>query len=256
MSEPRTEAGRSLLDEGDVTIAGGSMREYILAIEEEAVARPFDETGAWERLREAVAIVLHRWKHPTFRMGEQGCRCRADAAMAVDIAQPELTADQPPHSDARHIAGYREDCPACIWLDDSIAARPSDETGAWEALRAVRDELFDFDVPATPERAMEIKEQVYAALAANQPEPTRGADPGLREDIERILSVYDASWNDIEAGVGSAESMEYVRQALAANPAPAGPLTCAGCGDYIAGEFYHSECQRGLARLAPAAEEA
>lgn len=39
-----------------------------------------------------TARALHRWRHPTYRLGEQGCRCRADAEMAVEIVEAERAA--------------------------------------------------------------------------------------------------------------------------------------------------------------------
>lgn len=34
---------------------------------------------------EIAATALHRWKHPTYDLGEYRCRCREDAEMAVRL---------------------------------------------------------------------------------------------------------------------------------------------------------------------------
>ena len=44
-----------------------------------------------ERLADATeiaAMALHRWKHPSFDLGEYRCRCRDDAEMAVRLLSP------------------------------------------------------------------------------------------------------------------------------------------------------------------------
>ena len=57
----------------------------------ELVLARLTTTAEVERLADATkiaAMALHRWKHPSFDLGEYRCRCRDDAEMAVRLLSP------------------------------------------------------------------------------------------------------------------------------------------------------------------------
>lgn len=47
---------------------------------------------------EIAAMAMHRWKHPTYRLGDFGCHCRDDATLArslLDEADVRVIRDDP-----------------------------------------------------------------------------------------------------------------------------------------------------------------
>lgn len=61
--------GPSPSEDAAAIIAALAERDYVIAPEGEVT--------------EAVATVIHRWRHPTYRLGE--CKCRSEAEWAVTL---------------------------------------------------------------------------------------------------------------------------------------------------------------------------
>lgn len=84
--------GECYFCESDEDVGGDAEHEEwcLVPIARAALAAPVvTEPDLRAEVIHATETALHRWRHPTYRLGEQGCRCHSDAVTAVEIVEKE-----------------------------------------------------------------------------------------------------------------------------------------------------------------------